>query len=87
VAKFLLELYLARSDSRAAVDGAERAAVGAERARRDGASVRYLRSISVLEDETCFLVYEAESVEEVSRAASLAGLPADHIVEAVETEA
>jgi Protein of unknown function (DUF4242) len=87
VAKFLLEIYLPRSGSGAVLDDAERAAVGAERVRRDGASVRYLRSITVLEDETCFLVYEAESVEDVRRAASLAGLPADHIVEAVETEA
>ena len=87
MAKFLLELYLARSDGRAILDGAERAAVGAEHLRLDGASVRFLRSISVLEDETCFLVYEAESVEEVCRAATLAGLPVDHIVEAIETEA
>jgi hypothetical protein len=49
--------------------------------------VRYLRSIFVPEDETCFLVYEAGSADDVRRAATLAGLPADHIVEMIETDA
>jgi hypothetical protein len=87
VAEFLLELYMSRSDRGAVVDGSDRAAVAAQRLRREGASVRYMRSIFVPEDETCFLIYEAASIDDVRRAASLAGLPADHIVEALETEA
>lgn len=85
MAEFLLELYLSRSDRGALV--ADRAAVAAQRVRHDGAAVRYLRSIFVPEDETCFLVYEASSIDDVRRAARLAGLPDDHIVEAVETQA
>ncbi len=87
MAEFLLELYVPRWQRRAAVDGADRAALVAERLRRDGASIRYLRSIFVPEDETCFLVYEAASADEVRRAASIAGLPSDHVVKALEAEA
>jgi hypothetical protein len=87
MAKFLLELYVSRSDRGAVTEGAGRAGLAAQRLRRDGASVRYLRSIFVPEDETCFLVYEARSADDVRRAASLAGLPADHVVEALDTHA
>jgi hypothetical protein len=87
VVEFLLEVYMSRSDRCAVGDAADRAAVAAQRVRRDGRSVRYLRSIFVPEDETCFLVYEAASIDDVRRAARLAGLPADRIVEALEMEA
>jgi Nickel responsive protein SCO4226-like len=87
VPEFLLELYVSGSDRGAVTEGAGRADLGVLRLRRDGASIRYLRSIFVPEDETCFLVYEAESADDVRRAARLAGLPADRIVEMLETEA
>ena len=87
MSEFLLELYVSRSDRGAVLDGADRAGLAAQRLRRDGASIRYLRSIFVPEDETCLFVYEAASIDDVRRAAGLAGLPADHIVEALETEA
>jgi hypothetical protein len=87
MAEFLLELYVSGSDGDAVPQGAARARLAAQRMRRDGASIRYLRSIFVPEDETCFLVYEARSADEVHRAARLAGLPVDHIVEMLETDA
>jgi hypothetical protein len=87
MAEFMLELYVSGSDRNAVTDGARRAGLAALRLRHDGGSIRYLRSIFVPEDETCFLVYEAGSLEVVRRAASLAGLPADHIVEVQETDA
>jgi hypothetical protein len=87
MAEFLLELYVSRSQSGAVAEGAGRATLAAERLRQDGTSIRYLRSIFVPEDETYFLVYEAGSAHDVRRAARLAGLPADHVVEMLRTEA
>jgi hypothetical protein len=50
-----------------------------------GTHIRYLRTIFVREDETCFHVFEAASAETVREAAERAGLSAYRIVEA-ETE-
>jgi Protein of unknown function (DUF4242) len=85
--EFLLELYVSGSDGGAVAQRADRAGLAAQRMRRNGASIRYLRSIFVPDDETCFLVYEANSANDVRRAARLAGLPIDHIVEMLETDA
>jgi hypothetical protein len=87
MAEFLLELYVSGSDGGAVTERAGRAGLAARRLRQDGASIRYLRSIFVPDDETCFLVYEANSASDVRRAARLARLPVDHIVEMLETDA
>jgi hypothetical protein len=47
-----------------------------------GTDIRYLRTILVREDETCFHVFEAASAETVREAAERAGLSAYRIVEA-----
>ncbi len=73
MAEFLLELYVSRADPAGVERRAERARLAAEEVSRDGTPVRYLRSIFVPEDETCFLMYEAaraEDVEEAARRAS-----------------
>ena len=85
--EFLLELYVARSDRGAVLDGAARAGRAADQLRGEGTPVRYLQSIFVPEDETCFLVYKAESADNVRQAARLAGLPANRIVRALAVEA
>jgi Nickel responsive protein SCO4226-like len=87
VAESLIETYVARTDTDAVGRGGELARAAAEELLREGTAIRYLRSIFVPEDETCFLVYEAGSADDVRRAATLAGLPADHIVEMIETDA
>ena len=87
MAEFLLELYVPASEAGAVAQRAGRADLAAQRLRQGGASVRYLRSIFMPADETCFLVYEARSENDVRLAAWLAGLPADHIVEMLETHA
>jgi Protein of unknown function (DUF4242) len=71
MAEFLVELYAAPSNGDAI---AEQARAAAETASRSGALVRYLSSIFVPEDETCFLLYEANSLEDVRAAATCAGL-------------
>lgn len=72
--EFLVELYVPRTDSLAAERGGERGRAAAEELTREGTPVRYLRSIFVPEDETCFHLYEAATadvVREVARRAAL----------------
>ena len=53
----------------------------------EGTPVRFLRTIFVPEDETCFLLYEGPSVEAVREATRRAAIPTEHIVEAVPAQA
>jgi len=57
--EFLVEFYLSRTDTAALHRSVRRARLAAEEQTRRGMPVRYLRSIYVPEDETCFLLYEA----------------------------
>jgi len=80
VTEYLLELYAARAD---AVDqDTARVRLAAEEHTRAGTPVRYLRSIFVPDDETCFHVIEAPSAEAVAEIARRAGLPVERVVEA-----
>jgi hypothetical protein len=67
MAEFLVELYVARGDS----------------ATVEGGAIRYVRTIFVPEDETCFFLYEAESADAVREATRLAGLSSVRITEAL----
>ena len=49
--------------------------------------MRYLRSIYVPDDETCFLLFEAESIDVVRDLARSALLPVEHVAEVVEVPA
>ena len=81
MAEFLIELYLSRGDSDAVERNAERASLAARELTREGTPVRYLRSIFVPEDETCFVLYEAASAEFVDVAARRAALPFERVAE------
>jgi Protein of unknown function (DUF4242) len=83
VAEFLLECYVSRTDGRALARREERARVAAEELTREGTPIRVLRSIFVPDDETCFYLYEAETVEAVREAARRAALPSQRIAEAI----
>jgi hypothetical protein len=83
MAEFLVELYVSQSDDAAVERGAERARAAADELTAEGVPVRYLRSIFVPEDETCFYLYEAASEEAVREAASRAALPFERVAEAV----
>jgi hypothetical protein len=83
MAEFLVELYVSRTDADAVEQGAERARLAAEELRDEGRPVRYLRSIFVPEDETCFLLYEAGGAEDVEEAARRASLRFERAVAAV----
>ena len=81
MAEFLVEQYVARTDHAAVERGAASARLAAEVLTREGTPVRYLRSLVVPEDETCFYLYEAASVEAVQEAALRGALPYDRIAE------
>ena len=67
--QYLLELYLPRGNAPAG------------RAELTAAGAKVLRSIVVPEDETCYLLCEAESVEAVRDAARRAGLRFERVVQ------
>jgi hypothetical protein len=83
--EFMLELYVSKTncancDTIAAT--AERFAHAASELSAQGARVRLLRSILVPEDETCFLLVEAPTAEDVRETARRAALPFERVVEA-----
>ena len=77
--EYLVEIYVARSDACQAADGAESARAAAEELTRRGINARYCRSIFVPTDETCFVLFEAESLEVACDLARLAKLPAERV--------
>ncbi len=79
--EYLVEFYASRSDGAAVERSAERASVHAAELTREGTPVRYVRSIFVPEDETCFLLYEAVSAADVREAACRAGVPFERVAE------
>lgn len=81
MAQFLGELYLSRGDAAAVARNAELARLAARELTREGVPVRYLRSIFVPEDETCFVLLEAGSLEAARRAARRAGLLFERLAE------
>ena len=82
MAEFLVELYV----SRGVESGAERVRLAAEELTRAGTAVRCMRSIFVPDDELCFLLFEAGSVDDVRDAARAADLPFDRISEVTSAE-
>jgi hypothetical protein len=83
VAEFLVELYVPRAEALTVRRWAKDARQATEELTREGRPVRYLRSIFVPDDETCFFLYEAAAVEDVEEAARRASLPVDHAAVAI----
>ncbi len=83
MAEFLVESYVTQRDSATFDREAERCRVAAEEMTREGTPVRFLRSIFIPEDETCFYLYEAASAELVRELARRAQLPFDRVAEAL----
>ena len=79
MSEYLLEFYVPRSAARAAVDDGESARSAAEELARAGTDIRFCRSIFLPSEETCFVLFEAESAEAVRDAARLANLPSDRV--------
>jgi hypothetical protein len=83
--EFLVELYVSQADASSAAPATELARQAAEALSAQGAAIRYVRSIYVPDDETCFHLYRAGSVDAVREAACRAGLPVERISQAVPT--
>ncbi len=85
MAEYLIELYVAQGDQDTARQYAARAELTATELTRAGQAVRCVRSIFVPEDDTCFLLYEADSADLVAEVMSRAGLRHEHISAAIST--
>ena len=83
--EYLLELYVARANAVAIDQDAQRVRLAAEEHTRQGTPVRYLRSIFVPDDETCYLIFEAGSADAVREVARRASLSFEHVAAAIET--
>lgn len=81
--EFLVELFVPRAARAEVQCDAKRARIAADELSREGASVRYLRPLFLPEEETCFHLYEAASLDLVHEAARRAELPLDRIIEAI----
>ena len=78
-----MERYVAGADAAIIDLTVERSRAAADELTREGVPVRYVRSIFLPDDETCFDLYEAESVDAVREMARRAALAFDRIVTAV----
>jgi hypothetical protein len=84
MADFLAEVYTPKLDDAALANLVARLEAAVEATSADGSRVRYLRSIHVPEDETCFHLFESESAEVVWEAGRCAGFVFDRVSAAVE---
>ena len=80
---YLAELFVPRAHRDVAVNAAARAYAAATQLASEGTPVRYLRSIFMPEDETCFLLFEASTLDAVRAASDRAALECLRIVEAI----
>lgn len=83
MAEFLVEFYISREEGAGVGSRSEIARLAAEELTREGTPVRYVHSIYVPEEETCFFLYQAVSADAVREAAQRAALPFERITEAV----
>lgn len=86
MAEFLVELYVSCTDGDSVARDELRAREAAETLTAEGTRVRLLRSIYVPEDETCFFLYRAASIEAVHEAARRAALAYEHVAETARTD-
>jgi hypothetical protein len=79
MSEYLLEFYVAREDGQRASDGGASARLAADELRRRGSAIRFRWSIFLPAEETCFVLFEADSPEAVHRAALLANLSPERV--------
>jgi hypothetical protein len=80
---YLVEIYLPSSVDEFA-DAARRVAAAAADLAGEGLPLRYLHAIFVPEDETCFLLFDAESAHDAASATARAGIAFERIVDRPE---
>ena len=82
---YLVETYLARSQSSERAARESRAYAAAKELTEARTRVRFDRSIYVPEDETCFFIFDAPSRSDAALAAQRAELRPIRVVEAVSS--
>jgi hypothetical protein len=79
--EFLVEVYLPRATAATAVPGPADISHAADQLTKEGRPARLLRSIFVPEDETCFYLFQAQSIDAVREAAARSCLRFERLVE------
>jgi hypothetical protein len=79
--EYLVELYVSKTNCAAVAVEAERLGRAAAELTAEGRPVRLVQSIFVPEDETCFLLVEAATTENVRETARRAALRIERVVE------
>ena len=74
---------MSHAETAAPSESSAKARLAADELTREGTPVRYLNSIFVPEDETCFFLYQAVSADAVREAARRAALSFERVSEAV----
>ena len=78
---YLAEFYLPAGSALPAI--ALRAIAGAQQAASRGPSIAFMEAILLPQDETCFLLYQAQRSTDVTTAGSLAMLGFDRVTSAI----
>jgi hypothetical protein len=81
--EFVAEQYRSSTEVDAAERVASAARLAAEQLTREGTPVEFVRSIFIPEDETCFYIYKAVSIESVLAAGARSSLRFERVSEAV----
>jgi hypothetical protein len=84
VQSYLVEVYLPRSRAQEVRATGRRARAAAKALGREGVPIRYIRTTYLPDDETCFHIFEAESIDVVEEAGRRAGLGEARVLPAVE---
>jgi hypothetical protein len=82
--EFLIELYVSKTNCAAVAVEADRLTRAAAELTAEGTPVRLVQSIFVPEDETCFLLVEAATTENVRETARRAALRVERVVETAD---
>lgn len=85
--EFLQECYIGAGRAGLAQDVQHRLDAIAAGMTAEGTPIRLIRSMLVPEDETWFLLWEADTSETVRRASTRAGIACDRITEVLPLEA
>ena len=83
MAEFLVEWFVSRTNFGTVERNAKLAGQAAAQLSREGTPISFVRSIFIAEDETCFHLYEATTIDSVRAAAERAAVPYERIIEAV----
>jgi len=81
---FLVERYLPTASRQAALADAALIVATTDMMAREGARIRFLGSTLVLDDEICFLLFDADNAEDLRRLMERASIPFQHVSHALQ---